>query len=217
MPMRPSSARDEWGGVDAWAYAQGYQRVAGVDEAGRGAMAGPVVAAAVILPPEAELELVADSKQLSARQREAAYQEIRARAVSWAVGVVDAEMVDRLNVLRAAHLAMRRALVGLRPGPDFALVDGPEPEGLDTPHRAVIHGDALSPLIGAASIVAKVSRDRIMERLDLLYPGYDLARHKGYCTQAHRQAVQQRGPTVIHRRSFAIVAEQCTQHLPLTD
>jgi ribonuclease HII len=201
--------------VDAWAYAQGYRRVAGVDEAGRGAMAGPVVAAAVILGPEAALTLVGDSKQLSGPQRQAAYEEICETALAWAVGVVGAELVDRLNVLRAAHLAMRRAIAGLTPQPDFVLVDGTEPRGLSWPHRAVVHGDALSRPIGAASIIAKVTRDRIMQRLDLLYPGYRLAGHKGYCTRLHQEALRRLGPSPVHRRSFAPVAERCTPRLPL--
>lgn len=199
--------------AQAWAYRQGYRRVAGVDEAGRGAMAGPVVAAAVILPCEAELSLAGDSKQLTPQQREAAYEEIRASAVAWAVGVVGAEIVDRINVLRASHLGMAQALAGLSPEADFALVDGLEPGGIGVRHLALVKGDALSPLIGAASVIAKVTRDRIMQRLDLLYPGYGLARHKGYCTKAHVRALEERGASVIHRRSFAAVAAQCMPHL----
>ncbi len=205
----------EPGAAEAWAYAQGYLRVAGVDEAGRGAMAGPVVAAAVILPPEAELSLVADSKQLTPRQREMAYEEICAVAATWAVGVVEAEIVDRINVLQASHLGMALALAALSPEPDFALVDGLEPEGIEVRHLAIVNGDALSRLIGAASIVAKVTRDRIMCRVDGLYPGYGLAQHKGYCTEAHVRALRERGASVIHRRSFAPVAEECAPHLAL--
>lgn len=201
--------------VDEWAHAQGYRRVAGVDEAGRGAMAGPVVAAAVILDAGAGATLVGDSKQLSGPQRQAAYEEIRETALAWAVGVIDAELVDRLNVLRAAHLAMKRALATLSPQPDFVLVDGNDPRGMSWPHRAVVHGDALSRPIGAASIVAKVTRDRIMARLDLLYPGYGLAGHKGYCTRLHQETLRRLGPSPVHRRSFAPVAERCTPQLPL--
>ena len=215
--MTGCSAGGEPGAADRWAYAQGHRRVAGVDEAGRGAMAGPVVAAAVILPAGAELACARDSKQLSAAQRQAAYEEICAAAVTWAIGVVDAELVDRINVLRASHLAMRQALAGLSPQADFVLLDGLEPAGISAPHLALVRGDALSPLIGAASVVAKVTRDRIMQRLDLLFPGYGLAQHKGYCTRQHLQALREHGPTVIHRRSFADVAEQRLPHLPTGD
>ncbi len=215
--MSPRELPEEFGEVDAWAIEQGYQLVAGVDEAGRGAMAGPLVAAACVLPTDRTLTLVDDSKRLTPRQRELAYHEITSLAVSWSVGIVESPMVDRLNVLRATHVAMRDALAGLDPSADFALIDGYEPRGIDLPHRAVIGGDALSPSIGAASIIAKVVRDRIMTRLDVLYPGYELARHKGYCTEAHRDALARLGPSAIHRRRFALVAAHCTDHLPFAD
>ncbi len=204
----------EFGAPDRWALAQGYRLIAGVDEAGIGAMAGPVVAAAVIIEAGTELHLVDDSKSLSAGQREAAYEEVRQRALCWSVGVVHADIIDRINILRAAHLAMRQALEGLRVPPQFALIDGLPPRGIPHAHLAVVDGDALSPRIGAASIVAKVTRDRIMERLDLLYPGYGLADHKGYGTPRHRRAVNRLGPSLVHRRSFEPVQAACVARLP---
>ncbi len=204
----------DFGAPDAWALARGYRLVAGVDEAGRGAMAGPVVAAAVVIEDGGVLTLARDSKALSPGQRERACAEVRECALCWAVGVVDADIIDRINILRATHLAMRRALDGLRVRPEFVLIDGLRPSGIAHPHRAVVGGDALSPRIGAASIVAKVTRDRIMERLDVAYRGYGLARHKGYCTPEHRDAVERLGPSPIHRRSFGPVAQARGTRLP---
>ncbi len=207
----------DFGAPDAWALGQGYRLLAGVDEAGRGAMAGPVVAAAVIVEDGVPLELVTDSKQLTPERRELAFGEVRARALCWSVGVVDADIIDRINILRASHLAMRRALEGLRLRPDFVLIDGLPPAGIAHPHRAVIGGDALSPRIGAASIVAKVTRDRIMERMHALYPGYGLAQHKGYCTPEHQRIIERLGPSPIHRRSFEPVERVRGGRLPFDD
>ena len=206
---------EKFGEVDCWASESGYALVAGVDEAGRGAMAGPLVAAAVVLPAGCELEAVDDSKRLTPLQRERTFDEITGAATAWAVGVVQPEMIDRLNVLGATHLAMRQALDGLDPPAEFALIDGHEPSGIALPHRAIIGGDGLSLSIAAASIVAKVVRDRIMVRLDCVWPGYDLARHKGYCTEIHRDALERLGPSIIHRRRFALVARHYAEHLPL--
>jgi ribonuclease HII len=188
------------------AWAEGWVRVAGVDEAGRGPLAGPVVAAAAILPREAELPGVLDSKCLDAAAREALYEVIRDRAIAWAVAVVDVEEIDRVNILRATHAAMSRALAQIEPLPCGALVDGMPVTGLPCPHRAIVDGDALSVSIAAASILAKVTRDRLMVDLDERYPGYGFARHKGYCTPAHFAALRRLGPSPIHRRSFAPVA-----------
>jgi ribonuclease HII len=207
--------REQFGEIDRWASECGHALVAGVDEAGRGAMAGPLVAAAVILPAGCELEAVDDSKRLTPLQRERAYDEITDAAIAWAVGVVEPEMIDRLNVLGTTHLAMRQALESLDPPAEFALIDGYEPSGIALPHRAVIGGDGLSLSIAAASVVAKVVRDRIMARLDCVWPGYDLARHKGYCTEAHRDALERLGPSLIHRKRFALVARHYDEHLPL--
>jgi len=215
--MKAPRHADLLGEIDAAALEQGYTLVAGVDEVGVGAMAGPVVAAAVILPNDRRPKLAADSKTLTPERRNEAFEEIRGLAVAWAIGVVDPEIVDRLNIYHATHLAMRQALLGLRPSAEFALVDGRTVQGLPVPHRAVPGGDALSPSIGAASIVAKVLRDRIMDRLDLLHPGYGLSGHKGYCTPDHRAAVVALGPSPIHRRSFEPVGGRGALRLPLSE
>ncbi|MGD9495627.1 MAG: ribonuclease HII [Armatimonadota bacterium] len=212
--MREEQGPVQFGAPDAWALRAGYRLVAGVDEAGIGAMAGPVVAAAVLLAEDDALLLVGDSKALTPEQREAAYREILDHALSWSAAVVEPDLVDRINVWHAAHLAMRRALAGLDVTPEFALIDGLPPRGIRLPHRAIVDGDALSPRIGAASIVAKVTRDRIMQRMDLLYRGYGLAQNKGYCTPAHRRAVKRLGPSVIHRRSYVPVDQARGLRLP---
>ena len=206
--------RYQFGEPDEWARAQGHYLVAGVDEVGRGAMAGPLVAAAVILEAEVELETVDDSKLLSPQQRERAYEEIRERAIAWTIGLVEADMVDRLNVWGATCLAMRRALEGLHVQPDFALVDGLAPRGIRHAHQAFVGGDACSPLMGAASILAKVTRDRAMERLDLTHRGYGFADNKGYATPLHKQAVRRLGPSPIHRRRYWFVTDLRGDHLP---
>lgn len=180
-------------------------RVAGVDEAGRGPLAGPVAAAAVILRP-GDIPLgLDDSKALSAGRRAALYDEIRARAVVSLAWASVAE-IDALNIRAASLLAMRRAVAGLRPWPDAALIDGnARPEGLPCPAQCLVKGDARSLSIAAASIVAKVARDRVMAKLDAAYPGFGWARNAGYPTAAHRAALQHLGITPHHRRSFAPV------------
>ncbi|MEA3402215.1 MAG: ribonuclease HII [Armatimonadota bacterium] len=209
--------RYEFGQPDQWALDQGYRLVAGVDETGRGAMAGPLVAAAVVVPEGVELRLVNDSKLLTPQQRNAASEEIRNRAAAWSIGMVEPAMIDRLNVQGATWLAMRRALAGLTVQPDFVLFDGLEPRGMDCEHKAFVGGDACSPRIGAASIMAKVTRDRAMERLDLVYRGYALASNKGYITPEHCRALLELGPSAIHRRRFWRVAQQRREHLPFDD
>jgi ribonuclease HII len=189
------------------AWEQGWRRVAGVDEAGRGPLAGPVVAAAVILPGRSEVEGLRDSKCLSEACREDLYSRIVDRALCWSTAMVEAEEIDRLNILRATHLAMAKALAGLAPVPDSALVDGLPVPGLPCPHRAVVGGDGRCMSIAAASVLAKVTRDRIMQELDLRYPGYGFARHKGYGTRDHLRALRELGPSPCHRRSFRPVAE----------
>jgi ribonuclease HII len=179
--------------------------VAGVDEAGRGSLAGPVVAAAVILPPDCILPDVKDSKRLTPAARERLCLLIREAAVDVAVAVAAVEAVDALNVLRATHVAMRQALSRLSPTPDLALVDGlPVPE-LGFPQMAIVKGDCRSVSIAAASIIAKVERDRMMCELEARFPGYGFADHKGYGTQRHIQALRALGPCPAHRRSFAPV------------
>jgi len=180
--------------------------VAGVDEAGRGPLAGPVYAAAVILDPRRTPDGLADSKVLRAEVREQLVLEIERHAVCHAVGVATTVEIDRLNILHAAMLAMRRAVAALCPVPESVLIDGNRcPDGLPCPSRAVIGGDGAVPEISAASILAKVARDREMQRLDELHPGYGFAQHKGYATEKHLIALRQLGPCIEHRRSFAPV------------
>jgi len=178
--------------------------VAGVDEAGRGPLAGPVFAAAVILPATHSLRL-ADSKRLSARRREALAPEIRQCALAWAVAQASASEIDAVGIHHASLLAMRRALTGLSPAAGRALVDGRFVPECGVPCEAVVRGDASVPAISAASVLAKVARDALMEELDVRHPGYGFAQHKGYPTAAHRAALGALGPCVEHRRSFAPV------------
>ena len=182
--------------------AEGFHFIAGVDEAGRGPLAGPVVAAAVILPVGVSLPGVFDSKALSGRVREELYHAITSLpGVDYAVGVVEAGEIDRLNILRATHLAMRLAVEGLRQV-DIALVDGLPVKGLPVESRNIIKGDAKCAAIAAASIIAKTHRDRIMVEAENLYPGYGFAAHKGYGCASHLEALQKLGPCPLHRRSF---------------
>jgi ribonuclease HII len=181
------------------------QRLAGVDEVGRGPLAGPVVAAAVILDPRRPLEGLKDSKQLSERRREELDAQIRERALAWALGRAEVHEIDRINILQASLLAMQRAVAALTVAPELVLVDGNRCPRLDYPSQAVVKGDALVPAISAASIIAKVARDREMVELDRRYPGYGLARHKGYPSKAHLSALQELGVTPVHRRSYAPV------------
>jgi ribonuclease HII len=180
--------------------------VCGVDEAGRGPWAGPVSAAAVILDPERLPEGITDSKKLSARARDALFDEIIEVAVASCVVMVDAPDIDQLNILRATHLAMARAVEGLGVIPSLALIDGNRAPVLTCPAVTVIKGDSLSLSIGAASILAKVSRDRLMIQADVDYPGYGFARHKGYGVPEHIAALEKLGPCPLHRLSFKPVA-----------
>jgi ribonuclease HII len=181
----------------------GHTLVAGLDEVGRGCLAGPVVACAVILPESGYPEGIDDSKKLSAEKREVLSEKIRACAIAWAIGTGTVEEIDTINILQASRLAMKRALESLRPQPAAILVDGRE--RIETPlfQKAIISGDRLSVSIAAASIVAKVYRDRLMGDLDLMYPGYGFAGHKGYGCPSHRHAMQALGLTPLHRKSFS--------------
>jgi len=179
--------------------------LAGVDEVGRGPLAGPVVAAAVILDPHRPLEGLKDSKKLSERRREELAGQIRERALAWSLGRAEVHEIDRINILQASLLAMQRAVAALSLAPELVLVDGNRCPRLDYPSQAVIRGDALVPAISAASIIAKVSRDHEMIELDSSYPGYGLAKHKGYPSKAHLAALQTLGVTPVHRRSYAPV------------
>ena len=182
--------------------AAGYSAVCGVDEAGRGPLCGPVAAAAVILPPDAVIEGLNDSKKLSPEKRERLFEIIQNTAVAWCIAEASVEEIDRLNILEADLLAMRRAIAGLKVPADYALIDGNIARGFSIPARAVIHGDAISPSIAAASILAKVHRDRLCEELDRAYPQYGIAQHKGYGTKAHIEALRKYGPSPIHRKLF---------------
>lgn len=179
--------------------------VAGVDEVGRGPLCGPVVTAAVILDPLRPIQGLNDSKKLTEARREKLFDEIRDKALAWCIGRAEVEEIDRLNILQATFLAMQRAVEGLHIQPRLALIDGNRCPKLAVPSAPVIQGDAKVPAIAAASILAKVSRDREMAALELVYPGYGLAGHKGYPTPAHLAALRRLGPTPIHRRSFAPV------------
>ena len=197
------------------ASADGFRRVAGVDEAGRGPLAGPVVAAAVILPAWPCPLPVNDSKQLTEARRNQLFDGLQQLpGIQIGVGVIGAAEIDEINILRATHKAMRLALEQLRPAADFALVDGLPVKGLPVLHRAIVKGDGRSQSIAAASIIAKVLRDRMMEQAEIDWPGYGFARHKGYGTAAHLDALRRLGPTPLHRRSFAPVRETISGHRP---
>lgn len=180
---------------------QGFRLVAGADEAGRGSLFGPVFAAAVILDENAPIRGLRDSKQLDRERREVLAQRIRERAVCWAVATSDAAEIDKVNILQASRLAMRRAIEQLHPQPDFLLIDAVKVDLL-IPQKGIIRGDALCPTIAAASILAKVARDACMAEWDSVYPQYGLARHKGYPTAEHRDALNQFGPTPHHRMTY---------------
>ncbi len=182
---------------------EGFSLICGVDEAGRGPLAGPVCAAAVILPPDLELEGLNDSKKLSEKRREALYPLICEQALAYGIAFASEQEIDEINILQATFLAMRRAVEQLGQKPDLALVDGNrEPDFGDIPVRTIIKGDSRSANIAAASILAKVTRDRFMLEQDAVYPQYGFAVHKGYGTQKHYAALREYGPCPIHRRSF---------------
>lgn len=185
--------------------------VAGVDEAGRGPLAGPVVAAAVILNDRSPIKGLADSKQLTALRRDRLYDEIRAKALCCSIAQASVEEIDQLNILQATMLAMRRAVLGLRLKPTKVLVDGNRLPALDVLAEAIVSGDALVPCISAASILAKVTRDRMLCELHLQHPEYGFDRHKGYGTAEHLRALQAHGALPMHRRSFAPVARVLAQ------
>ena len=185
----------------------GALRIAGVDEVGRGPMFGPVVAAAVILPAGCELIGLNDSKKLTEKKREALDVEIRANCVAWAIAAVDVETIDRINIRRASLLAMRRAVEQLALSPDYLLIDGVDTIEWPCRQQSIIKGDATSVSIAAASILAKVYRDRMIVELDRKYPGYGLAKHKGYGTPTHMEALARLGPTPLHRKNYGPVAQ----------
>lgn len=204
MPYALLMERDLWD-YEIKARDQGYRLVVGVDEAGRGPLAGPVVAAAVVLPLDAVLKGLDDSKKLSPAKREELFPKIQEMAHG--VAVVNPEVIDEINILQAARLAMKQAVGKLSSNPDLLLIDGNQKIDSQIEQWAIVKGDAKSFSIAAASVLAKVTRDRIMEDYHRLYPQYEFARHKGYGTQLHRDLIAEHGPCPIHRRTFRGVAE----------
>ncbi|MDD3250699.1 MAG: ribonuclease HII [Smithella sp.] len=186
------------------AQVEGYRYVAGVDEAGRGPLAGPVVAAAVIFPPDYSNSKINDSKKLTVRKRDELYQVITEEAMVVGVGVVEADVIDRINILQASLQAMREAVLDLSVKPDYLLIDGLHAIGFDAPQKTIVKGDSLSVSIAAASIIAKVSRDRIMEMYHRQFPEYNFLQNKGYGTAFHRKVIEEIGLCKIHRRSFHV-------------
>jgi ribonuclease HII len=198
--------------MDLWffekkATAKGYQEIAGIDEAGRGPLAGPVVSAAVILPKNFAVADVVDSKKLTIKKRVRLYEEIYTHALSVGVGIVDSVEIDRINILKASLLAMSMAAGNLRPQPEYLLIDGPFSISSELPQKPIVKGDALSISIAAASIVAKVTRDRLMEEYHKYYPQFGFFQHKGYPTRAHKEAIRKFGYCPIHRQTFRGVKE----------
>ena len=191
-------------------HAEGFATVCGVDEAGRGPLCGPVVAAACILPDGLLIEGLNDSKKLTPKKREALFDFICEHALAYAIAEASVEEIDRLNILEADLLAMRRAIDALAIKADFALIDGNVARDFQIPARAVIKGDAISPSIAAASILAKVTRDRACIELDRQYPQYEIAKHKGYGTKVHMDALRKYGPAPIHRKQFIRFLERDT-------
>lgn len=188
--------------------ARGFARVAGVDEAGRGPLAGPVAAAAVILPKGFSSPHLNDSKKLSKKRREVLYAEITLdSSVVWSVALVGPEEIDEIKILLATHRAMSLAIAGLSEKPDIALIDGLPIKGLSIPHEALVKGDGLSLSIAAASVIAKVTRDRFMEKIDKEFPAYGFSQHQGYGTRVHLEALKTHGPCRHHRRTFKPVSQ----------
>ncbi len=189
-------------------HSDGYPVVAGIDEAGRGPLAGPVSVAAVVLPEGFSHPKLNDSKQLSEKVRESIYEEILGNdEIRWASVMVEPKEIDEINILQATWEGMRRSFLKLKPTPDIALIDGKPVRDFTAPHRALVKGDSISLSIAAASIIAKVERDRLMVEYAKRYPEYGFERHKGYGTQLHRDALREHGPCPIHRHSFAPVAQ----------
>jgi ribonuclease HII len=189
-------------------HARGFSRIAGIDEAGRGPLAGPVTAAAVILPYDFICPGLDDSKKITARKREQLYERLTTdEAVSWAVATASRVEIDQINILKATHLAMRRAVEGLSIMPDHCLIDGLPVKNFPFPHDGIVKGDGLSLSIAAASIIAKVTRDRIMRDLDQEFPQFGFAKHQGYGTKEHLEALRIHGPCCHHRRTFQPVAQ----------
>ena len=206
MPYAFLMERDLWD-YETKAREKGYRLVAGADEAGRGPLAGPVVAAAVVLPADAFLQGLDDSKKLSPAKREELFPKIQTQAIAYGVAVVSPEVIDEINILQAALLAMKQAVEQLKPAPDLLLIDGNQKINSTLDQWAIVKGDSKSLSIAAASVLAKVTRDHIMQDYHHLYPQYEFARHKGYGTRLHRDLIAEHGPCPIHRSTFKGVAE----------
>jgi len=206
MPYALPMERDLWD-YETKAREKGYRLVAGADEAGRGPLAGPVVAAAVVLPPDAILQGLDDSKKLSPAKREELFPKIQTQAIAYGVAVVNPEVIDEINILQAALLAMKQAVEMFPSDPDLLLIDGNQKIDSSIEQWTIVKGDAKSFSISAASVLAKVTRDHIMEDYHHLYPQYEFARHKGYGTRLHRDLIAEHGPCPIHRSTFKGVAE----------
>lgn len=209
-PLRGIMTSDLWY-FEQQAWQKGFIRISGIDEVGRGPLAGPVVSAAVILPESCSLSGIGDSKTLSPKQRDRLYDRIYDQAISIGIGIVDAGEIDRINILQASLLSMRFAMNNLSPQPDYLLIDGKFPIRADIAQKAVIKGDSLSISIAAASIVAKVTRDRLMDEYHEYYPQFGFAFHKGYPTKTHKEAIRQFGICPIHRKTFRGVKEYVCQ------
>lgn len=186
---------------------EGYEWICGVDEAGRGPLAGPLVVAACILPSYLRIPGINDSKQLSSKKREALYKQIVKSAIAYKIVFISEEEVDSLNIYQATKKGMLEAIEGLKQKPDYILIDAMPLNELKEPHLSLVHGDAKSASIAAASILAKVTRDEYMEKMDVKYPNYGFKRHKGYGTKAHFEALEKYGPCPIHRKTFAPVSK----------
>ncbi len=211
---RPKETLAQLKDIECTLSKKGYNNIAGTDEAGRGPLAGPVVAAAVIIPKGVTISNLNDSKKLTKNQREKLFEEIAASGAICSVGVIDNETIDRINILRASLLAMQKAILSLEVKPDFILVDGTfTVPNVTTPQMAIIGGDAICDSISAASIIAKVTRDRIMDKYQELYPDYTFANHRGYPTKRHLDELKNYGPTDIHRKTFRPVEKLLNKSL----
>lgn len=199
--------QDELLEIECSLITEGYTAIAGIDEAGRGPLAGPVVAAAVILPPDAVFPGLDDSKKLSAAKREDLYAAVTSQATAWGIGMAEHDEIDDIGILDAAMGSMRRAVENMGMNPDIALIDGNRPPNLACPWRTIVSGDSRCRVIAAASVIAKVTRDRMMIEMDNVFPGYGFARHKGYGCASHAEAIRKKGPCSIHRLSFKLVPE----------
>ncbi len=198
-------------------YDEGYELICGVDEVGRGPLAGPVVVCACILKPFSRIEGINDSKQLSDKRRRELYKEIIRECIAYNVVYISVEDVDELNIYQATKKGMLQAIKGLRVKPDYALIDAMQLSELRLPHDSIIHGDALSASVAAASIIAKVERDDYMANMDVKYPNYGFKRHKGYGTKQHLDALEKYGPCPIHRKTFAPVSKFFSKQLSIFD